>query len=341
MSDIIGPANAANAVTVRPAETRSFLSLDTWFKDCSGPLADDGTSVEASWLNGMLAWSRAIWRGNGNRLDGVTPVVPEFGTDDAGVLKAIQQLIQRGQTNYAADTGTANAMVVSLVPAAVELKSGLIVRAKKSAASNTGATTLSLNGFAAKPVLRADLTALQRLDLVANAPFEAVYDGWVDAFILVNFTGGQQTAPYADVSVFTTSGNIAVPHAVNTITPFTGATIGANGDVSNSSGACLAGRSGKYIIHVNEIAGSVSGTDAIAGMSSAFIFKNGVTQVVGTGWQNTNTGSTYIKEVYGANTWVVDLAAGDTVSIGIRQVNSAASTTLLTYSGQMSISKVH
>lgn len=340
MSDIIGPANAANAVTVRPAETRSFLSLDTWFKDCSGPLADDGTSVEASWLNGMLAWSRAIWRGNGNRLDGVTPVVPEFGTDDAGVLKAIQQLIQRGQTNYAADTGTANAMVVSLVPAAVELKSGLIVRAKKGAASNTGATTLSLNGFAAKPVLRADLTALQRLDLVANAPFEVVYDGWVDAFILVNFTGGQQTAAYADVSVFSASGSVAVPYNANTITPFASATIGANGDVSISSGACLIGRAGKYVIHVNETVGSVSGTDAITGMSAAFIFKNGVTQVTGTGWQSTG-GSTYIKECYGANTWVVDLAAGDTISIGIRQVNPATATYSMVYSGQMSISKVH
>lgn len=340
MSDIIGPANAANAVTVRPAETRSFLSLDTWFKDCSGPLADDGTSVEASWLNGMLAWSRAIWRGNGNRLDGVTPVVPEFGTDDAGVLKAIQQLIQRGQTNYAVDTGTANAMVVSLVPAAVELKSGLVVRARKGAASNTGATTLVLNGFAAKAVLRADGTALQRFDLVANAPFEAMYEGSVDAFILVNFTGGQQTAAYADVSVFSASGSVATPHNSNTITPFASATIGANGDVSNSSGACLIGRAGKYVIHVSETVGSVSGTDAIAGMSAAFIFKNGVTQVTGTGWQSTG-GSTYIKECYGANTWVADLAFGDTISIGIRQVNPAASATMLTYSGQMSISKVH
>ena len=340
MSDIIGPANAANAVTVRPAETRSFLALDTWFKDCSGPLADDGTSVEASWLNGMLAWSRAIWRGNGNRLDGVTPVVPEFGTDDAGVLKAIQQLIQRGQTNYAVDTGTANAMVVSLVPAAVELKSGLVVRARKGAAPNTGATTLVLNGFPAKPVLRADLTQLRRLDLVTNTPFEAVYDAAVDAFVLINFTGGQQTAPYADVSVFTTSGNIAVPHAVNTLTPFTGSTIGANGDVNSSGSTCLIVRTGKYVIHVNETMGSVSGTDAISGMSAAFIYKNGVLQVTGTGWQSTG-GSTYIKECYGANTWVADLVAGDNIDIAIRQVNPATAVYSLSYTGQMSISKVH
>ena len=340
MSDIIGPANAANAVTVRPAETRSFLSLDTWFKDCSGPLADDGTSVEASWLNGMLAWSRAIWRGNGNRLDGVTPVVPEFGTDDAGVLKAIQQLIQRGQTNYAVDTGTANAMVVSLVPAAVELKSGLVVRARKGAASNTGATTLALNGFAAKAVLRADGTALQRLDLVANAPFEAMYEGSADAFILVNFTGGQQTAAFADVSTFALTASVSAPHGVNTITPFSSASIGPNGDVSLSGGSCLIGRSGKYLISVSQATSGVSGSEPLFGLSAGYIFVNGVTAVIGVGAQLLSA-SQYIKECYGANTTVVDLTAGATVSIGVRQVNLATSAYSLTSTGQMIISKVH
>ena len=123
MSDIIGPADAPNSVTVRPEDERAFSNLDSWFKDCSSPTADDGTDIQASFLNGTLALLRSLWRGNGKKQDGVTNIVPENGNDDAGLLKAVQHLIQRGQTLYGEDTGTENSVVVSLSPALAEYRS--------------------------------------------------------------------------------------------------------------------------------------------------------------------------------------------------------------------------
>lgn len=177
MTDILGPANAVNAVTVRPAETRSFLSLDSWFKDCTTPLADDGTDVTAAWLNGMVAALRSVWRGNGMLLDGITPIVPEIGTDDTGVLKSIQQLIQRGQLQYAEDTGTANNIVASLTPAIVEYKPGLKVLIKIAATNTGGACVINLNTLGNKNVKRIDGQNPGENDLPVGALIEFGYDG--------------------------------------------------------------------------------------------------------------------------------------------------------------------
>src|SRR5262245_61186742 len=116
MSDILGPADAENSVTVRPGDTRTFASLDTWFEDCSSPTADDGTELQASWLNGVMAALRSLWRMNGTLADGGTKIVPEVGSDDDGLTKSVQQLFQRGKPIYAVDTGTKNNLVVALSP---------------------------------------------------------------------------------------------------------------------------------------------------------------------------------------------------------------------------------
>lgn len=58
MPDFIGPANAPNAVTTRPSETRSFGASNTWFKDCTSVNDDDGTMIQAAWLNGIIALLR-------------------------------------------------------------------------------------------------------------------------------------------------------------------------------------------------------------------------------------------------------------------------------------------
>lgn len=79
--DILGPANAPNAVTVRPPETRIFGALDTFFKPCTTPGSLDGTAVQAVFLNGMLQQLRRAIRGMG---------VAEDNADNDMLLKAIQ-----------------------------------------------------------------------------------------------------------------------------------------------------------------------------------------------------------------------------------------------------------
>lgn len=187
MSDILGPANAANAVTVRPADTRSFLSQDTWFKDCTSALTDDGTDVEAGWLNGVVASLRVLWRGNGNRVDGVTPIVPELGTDDNGVLKSVQHMVQRGQVRFGVATGT-NDIAVSLTPALIEYVTGLEIIIKP-ANKPTGAMTVNVSGLGAKALLRRNGTPMQANDLFAGASYAIIYDG--TAFRLATFAEGE------------------------------------------------------------------------------------------------------------------------------------------------------
>lgn len=81
MTDLLGPASALNAVTSRPNDTRIFGPDDTWFKDCSSPTTQDGTRIEADWLNGILAQLRTAIVGMG---------IPIDNADDAMLLKAIQ-----------------------------------------------------------------------------------------------------------------------------------------------------------------------------------------------------------------------------------------------------------
>lgn len=78
--DIFGPASQ-NAVTVRPADSRTIAAIDTWFKNCSSAGAQDGTRIDAAFLNFMLGNMRAATRGMG---------VPDDAADDLLLLKAIQ-----------------------------------------------------------------------------------------------------------------------------------------------------------------------------------------------------------------------------------------------------------
>jgi hypothetical protein len=175
MSDILGPASTANAVTVRPTDPRNFGAVDTWQKDCTSPLTQDGTPITAALLNGFLAQFRSIWRGNGKLADGTTPVVAEVA-DDAGVWKAIQRLFQRAQPTYAVDTGAANHLVVSLAPALQEYKAGMTIRVKVNS-NNTGATDIVVNGLSARAIKNPDGTDLAADDLYAGGVAVLTDDG--------------------------------------------------------------------------------------------------------------------------------------------------------------------
>lgn len=83
--DLFGPAafGATNPVAVRPVLVPGNAegATDTWFLDCSSPTAQDGTSIEAAFLNFMLAQIRRAIRGMG---------IVESNLDDDMLLKAIQ-----------------------------------------------------------------------------------------------------------------------------------------------------------------------------------------------------------------------------------------------------------
>jgi len=187
MADILGPADAPNSVTVRPTETRTFATLDTFFQDCTSPKAEDGTNIQAGWLNGLIPTWCAVWRMNGTLTDGTTKVVPEVGTDDNGLVAAIQQLVQRGQLTYAVDTGTKNNLVVALGPALKEYKAGVVIRVKAKFA-NDAATVINVNGLGSRNIVRTSLSNLAANDITANGIVVLVDDG--TQFQLVSGGGG-------------------------------------------------------------------------------------------------------------------------------------------------------
>lgn len=144
MTDILGPGSTIDAATTtRPADARVMTALDTWFADCSGPGADDGTPITADFLNGYLGLLRAAVRGNGTLLSGGL-VVPEDDTDGM-LLNAFLQMVQRGKMLRATDSGSVNALIASMTPAPLELLDGMAI-AILPAATNTGASTLNLIG---------------------------------------------------------------------------------------------------------------------------------------------------------------------------------------------------
>lgn len=99
------------------------------------------------------------------------------GTDTAKAVtsQGVAKAVQAGGYTYAADSGSANAITVALTPAPVAYSAGLAVEVKMNA-TNTGATTINVNGLGAKTVQMggAALTAGQ---LVAGQIYCMIYDG--------------------------------------------------------------------------------------------------------------------------------------------------------------------
>lgn len=87
-------------------------------------------------------------------------------------------------SNYMADTGAANAYVVTLAAGLTgALTDGLLIQMKASAA-NTGASTLNYNGGGTKPIVNIDGTALASGVIPANAIVQLQYSSSVSSWQL-------------------------------------------------------------------------------------------------------------------------------------------------------------
>jgi hypothetical protein len=172
--DIVGPANATNSVTARPADTRTFGVNDTFFKDCTSAINNDGTKIQAGWLNAVVGQFRNAIRGNGLTVASAV-VVAEDNSDDM-LLNSIKQMIQRGQPLYCVDSGAANALVVAPSPAVAEYKAGLKLLVKINAAS-TGGSTINVSGLGVKNIVHLDGSAILKNDFTVGMLAELGFDG--------------------------------------------------------------------------------------------------------------------------------------------------------------------
>lgn len=234
--DLFGPASAPGAVTVRPSESRSFGAADTFFKDCSSPDLDDGTEFQAATFNQWLANMRAIVRANGQTGAGAD-IVTYDNADDNLLLKAMLQLMQRNQPNYAADTGTADALAVAPSPAFAEYKAGMRLLVKKSAADNaTTAPVINVSGLGNIPIVDWRGNALAKGDLPASAILDLEFDGTAARVLGVVSADIGKLKSLTNVKQFATSTRVAMHGAAGnsyTVTAWSGLTYTKKSATSN------------------------------------------------------------------------------------------------------------
>lgn len=122
-----------------------------------------------------------------------------------GIATGAEIQIQAG--NQATDTGTASAGIITLSPVPISLASIALapIRVLKTSAANTGAYTLNVNGFGAKPVLF-NGAALAVGQLPASTIFEVAYDG--TNFELLSAPARTVNANLAQMALTTVKANI-------------------------------------------------------------------------------------------------------------------------------------
>lgn len=96
-------------------------------------------------------------------------------------------LLQNGSPIYAADTGAADAAVITLSPVPASYVTGMVVRFKAIAANATTTPTINVNGLGAKTIVKTVNTALAANDILANQFVELIYDG--TNFVMLSPTG--------------------------------------------------------------------------------------------------------------------------------------------------------
>ena len=111
----------------------------------------------------------------------------------AGTMQYLPQPsdVQTQAGNYAVDTGTANAMVVTLspVPASLAALAGVPIRTKKIASANTGAVTIAVNGFTATALKTNAAAAMVNGQLPASCDIEFTYNPTLACYVLMSATG--------------------------------------------------------------------------------------------------------------------------------------------------------
>ncbi len=152
-ADFNGILNAITAIQQWQCGGGLFGYDATWSSDNSG-YAKGSLLVKGSgpgfWLN--LSDSNAT----------------DPDTGGAGWIGFDPATVQSGAYFTAPDTGTVNALAITLSPAPAALTPGMMVAVDNIVATNTGAATLNVNGLGALPIGFAGLGALQGGELVTG-----------------------------------------------------------------------------------------------------------------------------------------------------------------------------
>jgi hypothetical protein len=170
MVDLLGPNafGASNPAATRPAATPANSGADTFFANCTTPAAEDGTEIDATWANAVLAQVRGAIRGG---------QVVENNSDDLMLARALRSH-KMNFVSASAVGGTANAVTLAFSPAFDSLADLVSVPLRFLVeATNTAGITIAVDGLAAQAVTWPDGTALAAGDLAIGALVEIAHDG--------------------------------------------------------------------------------------------------------------------------------------------------------------------
>jgi hypothetical protein len=134
----------------------------------SNPPSDDGSETTTN---------RIDWSTIKNKLNDPTKTYAEaIDSATTSAFSTIDGQIADGSAWYKADTGAADAYVVTLSPA---VSSNVVGRKTsfKAANANTGASTLNINGIGAEAIKRQNGSALSGNDILASSIYTVVWDG--------------------------------------------------------------------------------------------------------------------------------------------------------------------
>lgn len=170
----------STAITVIPASTAAGTA--GFFTDGNPAGNIPATILPAEFMNMLMMEMLGVLSAAG-----VTPSKAVFSQ----LTLAIRGLIQSGTALYALDTGAANVYNVAFAPIVTALVDGMVLKFKAKTA-NTGASTFSPNGLAAKPLVGAAHSALQGAEIVAGSDVWVQWNSTVGtgSWVLIDSTGG-------------------------------------------------------------------------------------------------------------------------------------------------------
>lgn len=140
------------------------------------------TIVPAHFLNALMLEMLSVLAAAG-----IVPDKAQYGQ----LALAIKTIVQAPAGSYAIDTGAANAYAALYAPAVTARVDGLTLKFRATS-SNTGAATFAPSGLGAKPVLGGAHAALQGGEIVAGGLVEVIWSSLLDAWVLLECTGGAQ-----------------------------------------------------------------------------------------------------------------------------------------------------
>lgn len=169
---------APDSMTAKPLIGAGALALQ------GGEIVAGGTCT-VIWLSSLAKWVLLSCTGGAGQI--------ASGSASAHAMTISQMQVAYGV--YAADAGTANAYAVAFTPAIAALVDGTKLTFQ-ALASNSGASTLNINGLGAKALIGGAQQPLQGGEIIAGTKTEVIYHGSLDSWVLWA-GGGSPQVPIA------------------------------------------------------------------------------------------------------------------------------------------------